>query len=116
MCQHLMQFSQGLICAVIALGSVLIQWQTGSEIDNFGFRLRRSSNGNFFMSELIHFEASTITTGPGTSYSYFDSDLQPGSYTYWLIDVETDGSETVHDPVQVEVTRGARLYFPAVFR
>ncbi|MFK7802575.1 MAG: SdrD B-like domain-containing protein [Anaerolineae bacterium] len=92
--------------------SIEIRWATGTEIDNFGFRLLRSSDSNLANAEQIHFEASDVTTGPGASYSYTDSDLEPGTYTYWLIDVETDGDETLNGPVTFTLTREFNIYLP----
>ncbi len=74
----------------------------------------RSSTGSFADAEQIHFESSEVTTGPGASYRYTDSDLTPGRYTYWLIDVETTGKETVHGPVVFTLTRSYTVYLPVI--
>ena len=93
-----------------------LRWQTASEVDNFGFRLLRSDDGQFGNATAVTFVESSISTGtaPGATYSYVDSLPGPGTYTYWLIDVDTFGVETVHGPVTVRVTKGWQLFMPMI--
>jgi protocatechuate 3,4-dioxygenase beta subunit len=95
---------------------VLVNWVTGSEIDNFGFRLYRSSSNSFAGSTLIHEEPTAVPggTGPGANYSFTDTVPDNGTYYYWLVDVETDNDTAVHGPIVVNVTPIINLYLPLV--
>ncbi len=94
--------------------SAIIRWVTGSEVDNFGFRLLRSTDGDIANAQEIHFEDSLVTTGPGASYRHTDTGLAPDTYFYWLVDVETTGVETTHGPIIVSVGRGYQIFLPIV--
>jgi hypothetical protein len=94
--------------------SVAVEWVTESEIDNFGFRLYRSSSSSFDTAVEIHFEPSAVPggSGPGTSYSYADTVPNYGVWYYWLEDVETGGATALHGPISVNVTQFYRFYLP----
>ncbi|MBK8900438.1 MAG: carboxypeptidase regulatory-like domain-containing protein [Anaerolineaceae bacterium] len=100
------------------LGSqqVRISWTTASEVDNFGFRIYRSSGSSFAGATEIHFEPTAVPggSGPGASYSYTDTVPADGLYYYWLVDVETGGATEVHGPITVNVTPFFNLYLPLV--
>ncbi|MBK7894234.1 MAG: carboxypeptidase regulatory-like domain-containing protein [Anaerolineaceae bacterium] len=95
---------------------VRINWTTASELDNFGFRLYRSSSNSFAGATQIHFEPTAVPngTGPGASYSYTDDVPGTGTYYYWLVDVETDGDTAVHGPAIANVTPFFNVYLPLV--
>jgi hypothetical protein len=95
---------------------VRVNWVTESEVDNFGFRLYRSSSNSFAGATEIHFEATAVPggSGPGASYSFIDDVPAIGTYYYWLEDVETGGATTVNGPVSVEVTPFFNLFLPMV--
>ncbi len=95
---------------------VRINWTTESEVDNFGFRLYRSSSNSFAGATQIHEEPTAVSggTGPGASYSYTDTVPADGMYYYWLEDVETGGATAVHGPITVNVTPFINLYLPLV--
>jgi len=46
--------------------TVVLQWATAHEIDNYGFNLYRAPADNFAQAELIHFEPSAIQGGTGS--------------------------------------------------
>ncbi|MCB8975991.1 MAG: carboxypeptidase regulatory-like domain-containing protein [Ardenticatenaceae bacterium] len=95
---------------------VRIDWVTASEVDNFGFRIYRSSSNSFGSATEIHFEATAVPggSGPGASYSYTDTVPADGVYYYWLVDVETGGATEVHGPATVNVTPYFNIYLPMV--
>ncbi|WP_420631305.1 SdrD B-like domain-containing protein [Candidatus Leptofilum sp.] len=95
---------------------VRISWTTESEVDNFGFRIYRSSSNSFGSATEVHFEPTAVPggTGPGANYSYVDDVPDNGTYYYWLVDVETDGDTAVHGPISVAVTPFFNLYLPLV--
>lgn len=77
---------------------VILTWITAVEIDNFGFRLLRSPTGQLADAVEIGFVSGQGRgTGEGASYSFTDADIAADqSYTYWLVDVDLNGTETVH--------------------
>ena len=95
---------------------VRVDWVTESEVDNFGFRLYRSSSNSFAGATQIHFEPTAVPggSGPGASYSYTDTVPANGTYYYWLEDVETDNDTALHGPISVEVTPFFNLFLPMV--
>jgi uncharacterized repeat protein (TIGR01451 family) len=89
--------------------SLRIDWVTGSEINTWGFHLWRSasrlqqSDGNRNEAERITGELVVATGGPtlGARYSVVDRTVQPGvRYTYWLQEIELDGTHNEYGPIQ----------------
>ena len=92
---------------------VLVQWQTGMEVENLGFRVYREQAGQRVRvtpeivagSALIAGARTTMTAG--NSYSWWDGGVGDcGSrladcrdIRYWLEDIDLDGKTTVHGPI-----------------
>jgi hypothetical protein len=76
--------------------SVALDWATAQEVDNYGFNLYRAAVDDFAQATWIHFEPSSIAggTGSGATYRYVDTSPGPGTWRYWLTDVDTHGAET----------------------
>ena len=94
--------------------SVTLSWETAAEIDNFGFRLYRHNSQDFTAARQIHFEPSTVTSGPGTTYDHTDTVPIEDNYWYWLEDVDTSGATAVHGPVFARVSRFKWQFLPLV--
>ena len=81
--------------------SVLVTWQTNSEIGNLGFNLyRQSGNGPVVQlnSGLIWSKSPGGTAG--AEYTWTDKTVKPGrTYQYFLDDVADDGTVTRHGPI-----------------
>jgi hypothetical protein len=84
---------------------VSLKWATASEVDNYGFRVYRSSVNGFESSDLIGIKPAVGGVG-GAKYIYIDSVPGRGQWYYWLADVDTHGQETVHGPVSANVVGG----------
>lgn len=80
-------------------GAVTINWQTLSEIDTAGFKVvRANADGTLGQAVTTSLVPSEGSGNSGASYSI--SDATPASpASYFLIEVELDGSETIHGPV-----------------
>ncbi len=88
--------------AVIADENVQLNWTTATEINNQGFEIqRRTGNGEF---EKVGFVPGHGTTTEIQNYSYADSKVASGNYTYRLKQMDFDGSFEYSDVVAVEVT------------
>ena len=95
--------------------TVLLDWATAEEIDNYGFNLYRAPVDDFSLAQLIHFEPSAIQggTGSGATYRYLDMPPVQGTWWYWLADVDTQGIETVYAPsVAIALQFRTQIYLP----
>jgi len=80
--------------------TILIAWQTGSEVDMQGFYLWRSTDpdGGDRISDLIP------ATGPGASYQFTDSSPVAGQLYYYRLEaVEQGGASEFFGPVSATV-------------
>lgn len=81
--------------------SVILKWQTATELNNEGFELQRMSDETTFKS--IAFISGSGTTTNLTEYSYNDKNLSDGSYVYRLKQQDLDGSFTYSEEIQIDV-------------
>jgi hypothetical protein len=98
---------------------VLVEWQTGYEVNNLGFHLYREVDGELvrLTPELV--AGSALLTGFGTSlraghqYRWLDTTLSGqrsavdgprSAIRYWLEDVDLNGKRTMHGPVEVQLS------------
>jgi hypothetical protein len=80
---------------------VELAWRTATETNNQGFEIQRmQSNGDFAQ---VGYAAGFGTTTEPKSYSFIDSKLSAGSYTYRLKQIDFDGSYEFSDEINVEV-------------
>jgi len=85
------------------LDHIHIIWETATEFSNAGFHIWRSESkdGEYAkMTELLI--PSQGTTTSGASYEYYDFAIVSGTrYWYKLEDLDVNGVNTFHEPVQV---------------
>ncbi len=80
---------------------VQLNWTTSSEINNQGFDIeRKSSEGQF---EKIGYVAGFGTSTETHAYSFTDSKVAAGNYSYRLKQVDFDGTYEYSDVVEVEI-------------
>lgn len=88
-------------------GSVTLQWETATEIDNTGFNIyrARSKDGRYkkMNDELIPAGEDAVS---GVHYSFEDVPPASGTYYYKLEDIDMNGVNTMHGPVKVRVRGG----------
>jgi hypothetical protein len=85
--------------------SILLQWETGSELESAGFHLWRARGGKDNYSRITD-GLIPSEGGPslGAQYNHEDFDVQPGkSYRYKLEDVDASGRSTLHGSVRAAV-------------
>jgi hypothetical protein len=80
---------------------VTLKWKTATETNNQGFQVERINSAGSF--EKIGYVAGFGTTTEPKSYSFIDSKLEAGNYTYRLKQIDLDGTSTFSDEVNVEV-------------
>ena len=82
-------------------GKVSLNWSTSTETNNKGFEVqRKSENGNF---ERVGFVNGAGSTTDPQSYSYTDSKVNNGNYSYRLKQVDFNGSFSYSKEVNVKV-------------
>ncbi len=82
-------------------GHVQVTWETVSEVNNAGFNLYRSLDGDWASAALLGFVPSQAPgSTQGAAYSWQDFDVAAGQTAwYWLEDVDLGGAVTRHGPV-----------------
>jgi hypothetical protein len=80
---------------------VELSWTTATETNNQGFEIERMNISGEF--EQIGYVAGFGTTTEPKAYSYIDSELEVGEYTYRLKQIDYDGTATYSEEVNVEV-------------
>ncbi|MBK9097718.1 MAG: T9SS type A sorting domain-containing protein [bacterium] len=80
---------------------VELNWTTATETNNRGFNVERMSSAGEFVQ--IGFIEGKGTTTETQTYSFVDTKLQAGNYTYRLKQVDFDGTYTYSSEVSVEV-------------
>ncbi len=84
--------------------SILVTWDTASEIDTLGFNLYRATDSAAPQDLLVFVPSQAPGSTVGAAYSYEDLDVQVGqTYFYWLEDVDLAGATTLHGPVSATV-------------
>ena len=87
--------------ANVSDGNVILNWTTATELNNSGFEVERKAGGEF---QTIAFVLGNGTTTEQHNYSYADNNLNSGSYTYRLKQVDYDGTFAYSNEVNVEIT------------
>jgi photosystem II stability/assembly factor-like uncharacterized protein len=83
--------------------SVLVTWETTTEVNNYGFDVERSADNNSFVK--IHFEEGNGTSNVPHSYSYTDSDLpETDEVWYRLKQIDNDGQSDYSKTVKVDIS------------
>ena len=84
---------------------ILLNWRTGSETHNLGFNIYRDVNGaKIRMNPSLIAGAALLMNGAlprhgGKSYSWIDPSSSNSGASYWLEDVDVNGTRTMHGPV-----------------
>ncbi len=96
-----------LFTAAVENRTVLLSWQTATETNNSGFEVQRSNvrNGKLGTqnSEMIGFVKGSGTSAQKNNYSFIDKNIESGSYSYRLVQIDFDGTRTESEFVNVEI-------------
>jgi hypothetical protein len=84
---------------------VELSWTTTTETNNQGFQIERASSSTTPVQgwEQVGYVAGFGTTTEPKAYSFIDSELEAGNYTYRLKQIDFDGTFSYSDEVNVEV-------------
>ena len=86
---------------------VMLEWQTSSETNNFGFEIERSSNSVNYQKIGFVEGYGTITTPQ--NYRFLDKTVEQGKYYYRLKQLDADGSFEYSSSVEIFVNLPDRL-------
>jgi uncharacterized repeat protein (TIGR01451 family) len=87
---------------------VMLTWKTGGEAHNLGFNLYRELNGNRVRvnSSVIAGSAllmrGALPKHSGRSYAWIDPSAPVAGSSYWLEDIDVNGTRTLHGPISVQ--------------
>ncbi len=82
---------------------VHLKWTTATETNNQGFEILRSAQNDKLGWKNVGYVAGFGTTAEPKSYSFIDSKLEAGNYTYRLKQIDFDGTATYSEELNVEV-------------
>jgi hypothetical protein len=80
--------------------SVILKWETSTEVNNRGFEIERSTDNLSFIT--LGFVAGNGTTTEKKSYIYTDKNVAEGKYYYRLKQFDHNGSFAYSDVVEVD--------------
>ena len=85
--------------------SIILNWETASEVNNTGFELWRAPSGGYFYDLITeHIIAAEGGETFGTSYSFEDTAVEYGiTYYYKLEDIDSGGVSSFYGPVAATV-------------
>ena len=86
--------------ASVIRDEVELSWMTATETNNQGFEIERMNVGGVF--EQVGYVTGFGTTTEPQSYSFIDSKLDAGSYTYRLKQIDFDGSYEYSNEINVD--------------
>jgi hypothetical protein len=97
-------------------GEVLLQWRTGYEARNLGYNLYREQDGQRVAITPSLVAGSALVAGrqtkltAGSTYTWYDHGSAVNNpqapVTYWLEDVDLNGTRTLHGPIVVQAGDG----------
>lgn len=80
---------------------ILLQWETATEINNYGFELERSRNGNIF-NKIAFVEGYGNSNSP-KFYSFTDESAEWGKYFYRLKQIDFTGVFEYSNVIEVDI-------------
>ena len=94
--------------------SVILNWQTATEINNYGFEVERSVFSGQSSTVSVKWNKVGFVEGNGNSnspkqYSYTDNNINAGKYSYRLKQLDFDGKYEYSEIVNVEVKAPAKF-------
>jgi hypothetical protein len=88
--------------------SVLLEWETGAELENLGFHLYRAAGAEGPFERITERPIPGLGSSPaGARYTHRDDDVQNDvTYYYELEDIDTSGARERHGPVSATPRAG----------
>ena len=80
--------------------NVNLNWSTATELNNSGFQIEKSSGSEY---QVVGFVAGHGTTTDIQNYSYTDQNVNAGSYSYRLKQIDFNGTFEYSNVIEIEV-------------
>jgi Secretion system C-terminal sorting domain len=93
--------------ASIIDGGIRLDWQTETEVNNYGFEVLRSAENENW--NLIGFIEGSGNSNSPKKYSFIDNDISSGKYAYRLKQIDNDGSFEYSKIIEIDI--GSPLEF-----
>ncbi len=107
--------------ATVTPGGIEVRWVTSREVNTWGFHLLRSADGTRASAERVTSQLIPAQGRgqAGATYTWLDTSADPdGVYTYWLQEIETDGTVIEYDVATLAQApmRTNRIFLPVIIR
>ncbi len=90
--------------AIVERNSVTLNWQTATEINNYGFEIQRAAVGTkFTVWNVVGFVEGAGNSNSPKAYSFTDYVNASGKYSYRLKQIDLDGSYKYSQTIEVEL-------------
>lgn len=90
--------------AAINNGVVELNWNTATEVNNYGFEVQRSETQNYNWTKIGFVNGSGNSSSP-KEYSFTDKTISHGSYAYRLKQLDNDGAHNYSDVIEVNAAQ-----------
>ena len=107
-----------LFTAQVQEQAIVLQWSTASEVNNLGFILERSDDGQVTWKALASYKTDSTLKGQGnkssrTDYRFVDLNVNSGNkYSYRLSSVNWAGESTICRVLSIKFTNEQRQKIP----
>ncbi|HSR18191.1 MAG TPA: T9SS type A sorting domain-containing protein, partial [Ignavibacteriaceae bacterium] len=88
--------------AIVNNNSILLKWETKTEINNYGFELQRTTADNKTWDKIAFIPGSGNSSST-KSYSYLDKNLSGNEFLYRIKQIDSDGSFSYSVELKVEL-------------
>ncbi|MEW5798839.1 MAG: GLUG motif-containing protein [Bacteroidota bacterium] len=93
--------------------NVELKWSTATEVNNYGFEIERTVIS--YQSSVINWSKAGFVEGSGTTnapkeYSFTDSKLTAGKYSYRLKQIDRDGKFEYSQTVEVTIANAPKVF------
>ncbi|MFA6597262.1 MAG: ice-binding family protein [Ignavibacteriaceae bacterium] len=86
--------------AALNNNAVELNWNTATEVNNYGFEVQRSETQNYNWAKVGFVNGAGNSNSP-KNYSFVDKPASYGSYAYRLKQLDNDGKHTYSDVIEV---------------
>jgi hypothetical protein len=100
---YLVPVEMSSFTATVNESDVILNWTTSTETNNQGFEILRSAQNDNKGWQKIGYVAGYGTTTEPKAYSFVDTKLETGSYSYRLKQIDLDGNYKYSEEVNVDV-------------
>lgn len=87
--------------ASVVDGGIKINWNTETEVNNYGFEILRQTQNNSW--SLLGFVEGNGNSNSPKEYSFFDNNISAGKYAYRLKQIDNDGTFEYSKVIEIDI-------------